>query len=256
MASNHSIRRYRYWYARLLHLYPRQYYERFAEGMEQTFNDLLREREEEERGLFAFALWVFIETFAGIIKENTASFMNIVRFALATAFILLLPLLAMRLTDEVVWTLSDFAFAGALLFGTGLTYDLITRKAGNCAYRIAAGVALATALLLVWANGAVGLIGSEDNPANQMYFGVLGIGIVGAVVARLHPHGMARSLFATAFAQALVAVIALIAGEHKGPDSSVAEILNVNGFFVVLWLISALLFRRAARQQSPAGTAP
>jgi hypothetical protein len=45
------MRRYRHWYAKLLRLYPKPYYERFGEGMEQTFNDLLRERAEEKRGL-------------------------------------------------------------------------------------------------------------------------------------------------------------------------------------------------------------
>jgi hypothetical protein len=45
-----------------------------------------------------------------------------------------------------------------------------------------------------------------------MYFGVLAVGIIGAIVARLQPHGMVRTLIATAFAQALVAAMALIAG--------------------------------------------
>ena len=61
-------------------------------------------------------------------------------------------------------------------------------------------------------NLAVGIIGTEDNPANLMYGGVLAVGIVGAIIARFQPHGMARALVATALAQALVAVIALIAG--------------------------------------------
>lgn len=250
MAYEHSIRRYRHWYAKLLRLYSKPYYERFGEGMEQTFNDLLRERAEEERGLFGCALWMFVETSVGIIRENmtliTMQNKNIVRIALATAFILLLPLLAMQITDEVVWNLADFVVAGALLFGTGLAYELVARKAGNIAYRVAVGVALAAALLLVWMNLAVGLIGSEDELANLMYIGVLAVGIIGAIIARFQPHGMARALFATALAQALIAVIALIAGMHQYPGSSVSEILNVNGFFVALWVGSAWLFRRAS----------
>jgi hypothetical protein len=171
---------------------------------------------------------------------------NIIRIAIATAFILLLPLLAMQITDEVVWDLADFAVAGALLFGTGLTYELVARKMGSIACRVAVGVALAAALLLVWMNLAVGLIGSEDELANLMYIGVLAVGIIGAIIARLRPHGMVRALFATALAQTLVAVIALIAGMHQYPGSSVSEILKVNGFFVALFILSALLFRRAS----------
>ena len=64
--------------------------------------------------------------------------------------------------------------------------------------------------------------------------------------------GMARALFATALAQALVAVIALLAGLGS-PWSPPVEILAVNGFFVALFVGSALLFRYAAREQTPAG---
>ena len=135
--------------------------------------------------------------------------------ALVTACILLLPLVAMQFTDEVVWDLADFVVAGVLLFGAGLTYELVARrarKAGNTAYRAAVGVAVATALILVWMNLAVGIIGNEENPANLMYGGVLAVGIIGALIARFQPQGMARALFATALAQMLVAVIALITG--------------------------------------------
>ncbi|MBC8165563.1 MAG: hypothetical protein H7Y20_06800 [Bryobacteraceae bacterium] len=186
------------------------------------------------------------------MKTNKTAYRSAVGIVLAAAFILLLPLLAMQITDEVVWDLADFAVAGALLVGTGLMYELAARKAGNIAYRAAVGVALAAALLLVWINLAVGIIGNEDNPANLMYIGVLAVGIIGAIIARFQPHGMARALFATALAQALVVVIALIAGKQHSPISSVSEILGLNGIFIALFLGSAWLFRYSAREQPPA----
>ena len=70
MEYENSIQRYRYWYAKLLRFYSKPYYERFGEGMEQTFSDLLRERAEEERVLLSFAFWMYIDTFTGIIKEK------------------------------------------------------------------------------------------------------------------------------------------------------------------------------------------
>jgi len=167
---------------------------------------------------------------------------NILLIALATAFLLLLPLVAMQFTDQVAWGAADFVVAAALLFGTGLAYELIARKAPNTAYRAAIGGALATALLLVWTNLAVGVIGSEDNPANLMYLGVLAVLVAGALLAQFRPAGMARVLFATALAQALVAVIALVA--RLDPDA--LESVMVNGFFVALWAASAWLFRRAS----------
>jgi hypothetical protein len=89
---------------------------------------------------------------------------------------------------------------------------------------------------------------------------VLAVGIIGAIIARFQPHGMARALFATALAQMLVPVIALIAGMHQSPISSnisgILGILILNGFFVSLFVGSAWLFRNAAREQPPAGAGP
>jgi hypothetical protein len=155
----------------------------------------------------------------------------------------------MQFTDEVVWSAGDFIVAGGLLFGTGLAYELIVRRSGNLAYRAAVTVGLGAALVLVWANLAVGVIGSEDETANVMYLGVIAVGIAGAIIARLQPQGMARALFAMALAQATVAAIALVAGMHEYAESSVAEIVNVNAFFVALFGLSALLFQRAALRQ-------
>ena len=123
----------------------------------------------------------------------------------------------------------------------------------NTAYRAAVGVALAAALILVWLMGAVGIVGVEGDRADLMYFGVIAVGITGALIARFQPHGMARALFATALAQAAVAVIALIAGKHQDPVTSVPELVGQNGFFVALFVGSAWLFRRAERQQPRAG---
>lgn len=172
------------------------------------------------------------------------------------ALILLLPLVAMKFTDEVVWDETDFIVFGTMLAAACGAFELTARMTGNNAYRAAVGVALAAAFLLVWMNLAVGIVGSEDNPANLMYGGVFAVGIVGAIIAHFQPYGLARALVATALAQALVALIALIIGEHQSPVSSVAEILGLNGFFVTLWLVSAGLFRKAAREQTLAGATP
>ena len=173
----------------------------------------------------------------------------IIWIALATGLILLVPLLAMQFNSEVNWTLLDFATAGALLFGTGLLFVLVARRASNSAYRAAVGVGAAAALLLVWVNLAVGIIGDEDNPANWMYSGVLAIGLIGALIARLQPRGMARALFVMALAQAFVPVIALIIGKlpvTSGEASwEVVVAFGANTLFVALWIGSALLFRRA-----------
>ena len=242
-------------YRSLLRAYPRELRDEYGEEMTRCFKDLCREELEDGGGLGLAALWVHTlpELLYTALKERSTmlarnTYRSVVGVALATAFILLIPLLA-----APAWTLADFAVAGTLIFGTGLTFVLVGRKAGNIAYRAAVGIALAAAFLLVWLTGAVGIIGSEDNNANSMYFGVLAVGIVGAIIARFRPHEMARALFATALAQALVAVIALIFGLGSGSPPGVLGILILNGFFVALFLGSALLFRHAARERTPAG---
>ena len=96
MASEPLTRRYRDRYARLLRLYPKPYRERFGQAMEQTFNDLCRERIKAERGLFSFALWTFFETSAAIIREHATT---ILRFSMtrgATIFLrVVISLIAM-----------------------------------------------------------------------------------------------------------------------------------------------------------------
>jgi hypothetical protein len=198
------------------------------------------------RGLAADRSW------RGRHRKPKAASRSARRVALATAFILSVPLLAMQFTDEVAWGVFDFAVAGALLGGTGLIHQLVASKAGDIAYRAAVGVALAAALFLVWLVLAVGVIGETGDRADLVYVGVLAVGFAGAGIARFRPNGMARALLATALAQALVAVIALLAGKHQAPISSISEILALNGVFVALFIGSAWLFRQAARREPPA----
>src|SRR5688572_5829697 len=58
-------------YKKLLSLYPRAFKEQMGASMVQTFDDLCSERKRQtDRGLFGFVLWMFMETSAGIVKEN------------------------------------------------------------------------------------------------------------------------------------------------------------------------------------------
>jgi len=79
---------------------------------------------------------------------------------LTAAILLLIPLIAMQFTDEVNWTLVDFLVAGALLLGTGIMCELVIRKINKIKYRIAGCVALLIALMLIWAELAVGIFGT------------------------------------------------------------------------------------------------
>ncbi|MGE5376429.1 MAG: hypothetical protein ACM3XO_15330 [Bacteroidota bacterium] len=134
----------------------------------------------------------------------------------------------------------DFAVAGILLAGTGLMYVLLARRAGNLAYRAAVDIALGAALLLLWVNLAVGIIGSEDNPANWLYVGVLAVGFMGAILARFQPPGMVRVMLVTALAQALAAAIGMMIWKPQANSPQaimgVLVVIGVNVFFITLSL--------------------
>lgn len=113
------------------------------------------------------------------------------------------------------------------------------------AYRLAIAVAVGTALFLVWGIGALGVVGSDGDPADLMFFGVLAIGLGGSIVARGQPYGMARAMFTTAAATLVVGVIALMLGKHEAQYSSVWEILGLTGMYATLFALSGWLFRSA-----------
>lgn len=169
------------------------------------------------------------------------------------ALILLLPLVAMQFSDDVKWSGFDFALMAALLAGVGLGLELAIATSGDAAYRIASGIALAAGLLLVWINGAVGIIGGEREDANLLYSGVLAVALAGALAARFRPAGMALAMGAAALAQALVPVIAPAFAPGARAIAWSPEVFGLTGVFVLLWLASAWLFRKAARRQGNAG---
>jgi hypothetical protein len=99
---------------------------------------------------------------------------------------------------------------------------------------------------------------ADVTPFAAMYFGVPIVGIIGVVVTRLRPNGMARALFVTALAQALVlavAVIILITRNPQVTSWTAPELRGFGGnaFFGMLFAGSALLFRKAASVESAPG---
>ncbi len=155
----------------------------------------------------------------------------------AAVALLSLPAIGMQFSSEVHWTLSDFVIAGLLIGGTGLALEVAVMMSSTIAYRIAAGLALGASLMMVWINLAVGIIGNEDNPLNLVYAGILAVGLIGAVLARLEPRGMALAMIAMACCQVLVGALSL----YWAPATGL-----INLFFLAIWLLSAWLFNDAA----------
>lgn len=108
-------------------------------------------------------------------------------------------------------------------------------------------VAIGAALLLLVVNGAVGFLGSEDNPYNAILAAVPAAALIGSIFARLRPGGMVRAMQAAAAVQIIVAVVALAAGLGSAGWKGVYEVFLGTTLFTGLWLLSARLFAKAAR---------
>lgn len=164
MEYKSSLERYRGWYRRLLAFYPKGYRERFAQSMEQTFSDLLRERGEKGMSPLSpgFALWICNETLAGIIRENIhiITMQNNLPKHIGYAALVTIGLLLIPLVGNFPWTLSDFVIAGILIFGTGILISLVVRFAKTKKSRIIVSGIVVLLFLLTWVELAVGLFGT------------------------------------------------------------------------------------------------
>jgi hypothetical protein len=97
------------------------------------------------------------------MKKHKTLYRSAIRVALGVAFILSLPLVAMLITDEVVWSLADFAVAGVLLATIGVALELAVRKAGN----------LAAALGIAAVGVAAAMFGEADDAPGLVLLGIL-----------------------------------------------------------------------------------
>jgi hypothetical protein len=223
--------------------------------MAQTFADLARERTEANRGLIGFTVGTFVETIAGILRENLAHMTmqtkNYLRWVLITAIVLAVPFLVMTLNIAVFdpgdqdrglnWGPMDFAILGVLVLSVGLLYEYASARGGTIVQRAAVGLALLAGLGLVWVNLAVGMMDVE--PGNLLYVLVLAVALIGASVSRFAPREASVWMFMTAGAHGLVVAIALVTG--LGPT------WGADVFFIGAWIASGLLFRRASLEPSP-----
>jgi hypothetical protein len=108
------------------------------------------------------------------MSTNKALRRSALRVALVVAFVLSLPLAAMQISNDVVWSLADFVLAGVLLTTIGVALELAVRKAGNLA------VAIGIAALGV----AAAFFGHADDAPGLVLLGMLLVVSAGALGVR------------------------------------------------------------------------
>jgi len=132
----------------------------------------------------------------------------------------------------------------------------MTRNSNTIAYRAAMAIALVATFALCWGN----LVQWADvNPAAAMYFGTPIVMVIGSAIARLRPNGMARALFVTALVQASAFLIVLTLMLIREPQFTFWTPPELSGFAgnavnLIMFIGSALLFRKAGRRQATVAT--
>lgn len=153
--------------------------------------------------------------------------------------LLSLPAIAMWAgADGVLWTASDFVIFAIMLAILGGGIELAMLRSSNLAYRLGAIAACGIGFLTIWADLAVGMIGSENNDYNLIFLGIVLAAAIGAALVRGNAGGMSKVTFTAGAAQFVTAAIGYSA-DPRGAVFSMA--------FAVPWLVSGALFASAAK---------
>lgn len=161
-----------------------------------------------------------------------------------SALVLATAGLAMRFTDQVQWSPFDFVAAATLVLGACVLLELAARRGRQRLYVLGVALGVGTALVLTWVTLAVGVLGSEREPANAMFLGVVAFGGVAAVAAWGREGALAWAMAMTAALQAASSIAAWYAGFDTDAWRALA--------FALPWLASAACFARAARRSNAA----
>jgi hypothetical protein len=184
-----------------------------------------------------------------IVGKRLASPWRVIGWGTAVA-LLVAPFVAMQLRAEGVdWSPGDFIFAAVMFATVGGLLEFAVWKIKSGWYRCAVAVGLLASLLVIWVNLAVGIVGNEHNPFNQLFFLAPMIALGGACLARFRAAGMTRAMFAAAGSLMIAFGIASLGGTDEPTVKHGVELVGTS-FFAALYVGSAWLFRRAARDHS------
>lgn len=94
--------------------------------------------------------------YSSIITKN----IRLVGILSIATCILLTPLIAIYFTNEIDWKPSDFLMMGILLYSAGLCCEVVLRRFLERTYRLLISLGILLVFFLVWAELAVGVLGT------------------------------------------------------------------------------------------------
>jgi len=143
------------------------------------------------------------------------------------------------------WDALDYLVALALLGGSAGAYWIATRSARSLWHHTAVIIAAGGALLMLWMQLAVGLVGDGDHPINHAMGLVLVVSAIGALLSRFRASGMRTTLLVAAGTQMVLGALGFI----LLPAMYFSDIFLVTAFFSGLWTASAFLFHLACLKE-------
>ena len=124
-----------------------------------------------------------------------------------------------------------------------------TMPGGSVAFAVGTGFAIAAGLLLAWMNAAVGIAGSEDNPVNLGFFGLVAMAGVSAFACEGRARGLARTMACVAGLQVMLGAIVATGPVAANEPLGGWGLFALNGGFALLWLSSSVAFARARSRE-------
>lgn len=129
---------------------------------------------------------------------------------------------------------------------TGSSNAIDARAGGIPTYRAGAAVVALTSFLIVWTTIV------RDDGTGEAFFMLILAAAVGGYTARFRPGGMARTMLGVAMMQILLTLLVVTAPVTAQVADGVFKAWLFGGGFTMLWLVSAVLFRRSAKNEREA----
>jgi hypothetical protein len=184
---------------------------------------------------YIYSLFRFFLTPISVIQ-------SIIGSALLGLIVLTIPFTTMRFTHEVNWEPLDFGVAWFLIFGTGISFHFICRTYRNSMYKIASALAVCAGFAIIWVNGAVGIIGNEENPINLLFGIVLLIMILGSHFVKRSPRNMAWVMLVTATSQIVITLWGTLIHLSNYPAYNFAGVIRITLLSSTIWGLISLLY--------------
>jgi len=143
--------------------------------------------------------------------------------------------------------MADFVVAGGLLAVLGSGASWVLRPGRLWSRRLADFGMIGGNVLLIWINGAVGIIGAAEQDANILYLMLPVIAFAGVVASRWRGQAKPVASLVSAATMVLIGGIAVALGWGEGSASWPVDVLVITAVFVTGFLFAAWLYGRADR---------